>query len=301
MKKKILALSLSLVMAFGFSACGNQPATGSSSISDKQESSDTRESSQTQESSQAEGSMTLTDWYNSENRTALEDTLNNMFASSGMTFSVTVEEPDTMVYNYQYTEQLDLNGASQEDIDATYSASLDAAVATVISDINTYRDTYDLPLTTIRMTYLNADGSLIYSQDITEDYQSPSNDSEADASQAPAETYATLQDWMESEEADLTIETTNKILESSGMTIDLSADGNIFVYEYYVSDDLGLSSLTEDQLATAFSPMVEAQQSSIETLFSNFETAYGLTLGGVRFSFYSEEGTLLYSVDIANE
>ena len=75
----------------------------------------------------------------------------------------------------------------------------------------------------------------------------------------------------------------------------------IFVYEYYVSDDLGLSSLTEDQLATAFSPMVEAQQSSIETLFSNFETAYGLTLGGVRFSFYSEEGTLLYSVDIANE
>lgn len=36
MKKKILALSLSLVMAFGFSACGNQPATGSSSISDKQ-------------------------------------------------------------------------------------------------------------------------------------------------------------------------------------------------------------------------------------------------------------------------
>ncbi len=295
MKKKILALTLSLVMAFSLSACGNQSAAGSSSASDRQE------SSGTVESSESEGTMTLTDWYNSENRTALEDTINNMFASSGMTFFVTVEEPDTMIYNYQYTEQLDFNGVSREDINASYSASLDAGAATVVSDISTYRDTYGLPLTTIRMTYLNADGSLIYSQDITEDYQPSSDNDAADASQAPAVTYATLQDWMESEEADLTIETTNKILASSGMTINLSADGDIFVYEYYVSDDLGLSSLTEEQLATSFAPVVESQQASVETLFSNFETAYGLTLGGVRFSFYSEDGTLLYSVDIANE
>lgn len=299
-------------MALSFSACGNESAGQSVSASDQVESS-TEESSSEEPSSEepsseepsseepsSEESTTLTDWYNSADRTSLEDTINGIFESSGMTFFVTVEEPDTIIYNYQYTEQLDFSGASQEEIDASFAESLDAGAATIVSDISTYRTTYDIPLTTIRMTYLNADGSLIYSQDITEDYESPaaSGDNVSGTSDAA---YDSLQAWMESDEAALTIETTNKVLSSSGMTIDLSADGNVFVYEYYVSDELGMGDLTQEQLAASFDPVVESQRSSIETMFSTFETAYGLVLDGVRFTFFTEDGTELYSAEVANE
>lgn len=124
--------------------------------------------------------------------------------------------------------------------------------------------------------------------------------SAADASTSD-QAYATLQDWMESDEAALTIETTNQVIASTGMTLDLSADGNVFVYEYYVSDDLGLSALSEEQLAASLDPVVEANKDSVTTLFDNFESGYGLVLDGVRFTFFTEDGTELYSADIANE
>lgn len=302
MKKKVLALTLSLITALSFSACGNEPAGQSVSASDQVESS-TEESSSEEPSSEepsSEASTALTDWYNSADRTALEDTINGIFESSGMTFFVTVEEPSTIVYNYQYTEQLDFSGASQEEIDASFAESLDAGAAAIVSDISNYQTIYDIPLTTIRMNYLNADGSLIYSQDITEDYESPaaSGDNVPGTSDAA---YDSLQAWLESDDAALTIETTNQILASSGMTLDLSADGNIMVYEYYVSDELGMSSLTQEQLTASFEPVVESQRSSIATLFSSFETEYGLVLDGVRFTFFTEDGTELYSVEVANE
>lgn len=295
MKKKILALTLSLMMTLGFSACGSEPASGSSSDAGQQESS--------VEESSAEEISALAEWYNGSGRTELEDTINDMFNSSGLSFFVTIEEPGTIIYNYQYTEQQDLSGITQEDIDAAYTASLDAGVSAVISDISTYQTTYGIPLTTIRMNYLNADGSQIYSMDITEDYVPASGDDASDdvSFQLSTETYDSLQAWLDSPEAISNIETINEVLSSSGMTINLTADGNTLVYEYHISDELGLQNLTEEQLASSLDPVVEGQRSTIASLLDNIESSYGLVLDGVRFAFYAEDGALLYSSDIANE
>lgn len=295
MKKKILALTLSLMMTLGFSACGSEPASGSSSDAGQQESS--------VEESSAEETSALAEWYNGSGRTELEDTINDMFNSSGLSFFVTIEEPGTIIYNYQYTEQQDLSGITQEDIDAAYTASLDAGVSAVISDISTYQTTYGIPVTTIRMNYLNADGSQIYSMDITEDYVPASGDDASDdvSFQLSTETYDSLQAWLDSPEAISNIETINEVLSSSGMTINLTADGNTLVYEYHISDELGLQNLTEEQLASSLEPVVEGQRSTIASLLDNIESSYGLVLDGVRFAFYAEDGTLFYSSDIANE
>ena len=97
MKKKILALTLSLVMAVGFSACGNQSVDSQgggrpessgtpSDQSDAAQPSDSQESSDAQQPS--EEGMTLTDWYDTEDRKTLETTINNMFANQGLTFSI---------------------------------------------------------------------------------------------------------------------------------------------------------------------------------------------------------------------
>lgn len=135
MKRKFLALTLSLVLAFSFSACGG--------------------------SSEA----TLNEWYNGEARTTLENTINTLFAESGLTFFVTVEEPDVIIYNYKYTTQLDLSSVSQADIDAQFASSVDSAA--IQSDIKTYQSTYDLPVKTIRIKYLNADDTVIFTHDVT--------------------------------------------------------------------------------------------------------------------------------------
>lgn len=307
MKKKILALTLSLVMAVGFSACGNEPAenrgTGRqessgtpSDQSDAAQPSDSQESSDVQPPS--ESGTTLTDWYDTEDRKTLETTINNVFANQGLTFFVSVEEPDTIIYNYQYTEDFNSNGLSQEEIDAYFNSAMNSTAPTLVKDIATYRTAYDVPLTTIRMNYLNVDGSVVYSADIDENWEA----SEPSESTSNAGAYDSLQAWAESDEAALAAETTNNIISSTGLTVKFAADGNTLVYEYYVSDSLGLNTQSPEELATAFEPVVDQYRSSISSLFAEFESNYGLRLDGIRFVFYSEDGSAeLFSSEIPNE
>ena len=126
---------------------------------------------------------------------------------------------------------------------------------------------------------------------------SDTQESSDDSSQASN----SLQDWMESDEAKLVIDTTNKQLEGTGMSLGLSADGNIFVYEYYIADSLGLANLSEEETTAALNAQVDAQRDGINSLFSTFEESYGITLDAVRFQFFSEDGTELFSTDVTPE
>ena len=308
MKKKILAFTLSLVMAVGFSACGNQSADSQGSgrpessgtpsdQSDAAQPSDSQESSDAQQPS--EEGMTLTDWYDTEDRKTLETTINNMFASQGLTFFISVEEPDTVIYNYQYTDEFNLDGLSQEDIDTYFNSAMSSTAPTLVNDIATYKTAYGVPLTTIRMNYLNVDGSVVYSADIDENWEAsaPSEDTPSSVG-----AYDCLQAWAESDEAALAAEATNEIIASTGLTVKFAADGNTLVYEYYASDALGLDSQSPEELATAFEPIVDQYRSSISSLFDEFENNYGFRLDGIRFVFYSEDGSKeLFSSEIPNE
>ena len=99
----------------------------------------------------------------------------------------------------------------------------------------------------------------------------------------------------------MAIQESNDVLASSGMTVNISADGNVLVYEYYLSDDLGISELPEDQMEASFESTVESQKASITSLFENFESLYGLKLEAIRYSYFTEGGEELYSTDITNE
>lgn len=296
MKKRVLTLIMSLTMMLSVAACGSEPTDGRGSAPESQ-TPDVENS--LDETTSPEESSALADWYDGDDRKTLEDTINSMFESQGLSFAVSIEEPDTIIYTYKYLEQLDVSGLSQDDIDALFAQQLDMTATTLVSDIAQYRKTYDIPLTTIRVVYVNADGSQIYSQDITEDYESPSSSGQ---SSAPAGAYDSLQAWLESDEAVQTIEAANDMLASSGMTMNMSADGSILVYEYYVSDALGLSDVPEEDIAASFDASVESQRASIVSMFDSFESQYGLTLDAVRFAYYTEDGSkLLYSADITNE
>ena len=150
MKKRILALAMTLTMMLSIAACGSKPVDRNDS-DNRTDDTKTEESLEETTSQDEEEGSALADWYNSDDRKTLEDTISGMFESQGLTFFVEIEEPDTIIYNYKYTEQLDLEGLTQDDINANFDASMDDVAATVISDIGRYQSTYGIPLTTIRV------------------------------------------------------------------------------------------------------------------------------------------------------
>lgn len=111
----------------------------------------------------------------------------------------------------------------------------------------------------------------------------------------------TLADWLETDEAKQAESATNSALASTGMSVKLAADGDVFIYEYTLPDSDVYAGLSADDLATSFDPVIEANKSQLVSLFETFESEYGIKLSGARFTFLAADGTEIYSGDVANE
>ncbi len=123
----------------------------------------------------------------------------------------------------------------------------------------------------------------------------------AESSSQAEDKTMTLEDWLKTDDAKQAESATNSALASTGMSVKLAADGDIFVYEYTLPDSDTYSSLTADDLAAAFDPVIEANKAGLTSLFESFESTYGIKLSGARFTFLTADGTELYSGDVANE
>lgn len=135
-------------------------------------------------------------------------------------------------------------------------------------------------------------------------------DSAADESAAPADaaaaapssgtpgTYTDLQDWLaNSGDVALISATANHSLASAGITLDITADGNTLIYEYRLPDDSWIRSLSEEELAAAFTPMADSVGMSVDSIFSAFSEQYSLSIDAVRLLCRSQDGTELYRRD----
>lgn len=330
MKKITWALTLSLLLALSFSACGGQSgsendASQGTSLSPGQSGAEESGTGSGQDTGNDPGAgsfgqnmpnlsgiagledgslsfSSLTEWYNSETRTQLEDILNEFFseASSYTSFSYAIEEPDILIYNYQYTLPLSSLGMSHEEAAAFLAAYLQENRAAVISDIRGFQ-ALGIPLRLIRMNYLDTDGSLVYTTDVTEasGEESPDSPTLPGDSGTAAGIYGSLQEWMDSsEDASLTIQSTNQSLAATGITFDLAVEGNTLIYQYCLPDGFFTDGLAEEEQTAAFDSMVDAGSASAETVLAMFAEKYGLTLDAIRFTYYSKDGTVLYSRDV---
>lgn len=238
----------------------------------------------------------LTEWYDSQYRTALEEVTNEILNGLGESFFVTVQEPDVIIYNYQFTEQIDFSSVSREDLILAISGNLESSAASILeANIEDYRE-FGLPLNIIRMNYLNADGSLIHSQDISVD----SDGSLSPGDPAPSGQYASLQEWLGSEDAAGLAARINEQFAGLGLTFSHSADGNIYVYEFHITDDSAYRALSDEELASFFDSLVNAASNLSTDMSEMFSAAYGVRPGGFRYSFYGADGTLFYTRDTAD-
>lgn len=242
---------------------------------------------------------TVTEFYNSDVRVMLEDMLNQVFqelndlaeADVFPSISISVEEPDIVIYNYHCPEALDAAA-----IAANMEAGMEELVLAVQGDLQSFRS-HGIPIRIFRLNYLTADGSLAYTLDVTEDLD-PSRPAGSLGSGLPENPGESLQEWISSAEAAETVEAINHLLASTGITVSFAMDGNTLIYQYYLPSGHSYSDFTEEERNAAFDAMVDANTDSVRTMFTLFSEEHGLQLDAVRFTFYSSDGTELYSRDI---
>ena len=131
--KKVMALVLASCMTLFLAACGGKP--------------------------------TLAEWVESEDVTTAEDTINATSASTGMRAEFSAEGEDILVFSCTYLEQLPLDGTSQEDIETYFSSALSGITSTMDPMFTACEQATGVKLQCIRVKYINADGSEVYSYD----------------------------------------------------------------------------------------------------------------------------------------
>lgn len=246
-----------------------------------------------------EAFSTVTEFYNSDVRIILEDLMNQAFDEMNdivgtdmfRSVSIGVEEPETVIYTYQYGEILDTAA-----ITANLESNLEMLIRSTQNDIESYQS-YGIPAKIIRLNYLNADGALVYTLDITE-YLDPAGITVNPDSALTEGASGSLQEWLDSDEAAETVETINNLIASTGFTVSFAIDGNTLIYQYYLPAGLSFDDFTEEEREATFDAAVDANTDSVHTLFTMFAEEQGLVLDAVRFVVYSADGTELYSRDI---
>ena len=109
---------------------------------------------------------TLAEWVKSDEVKTVIDSIAS--SAEGMKIEFKADGEDVLVMSYTYEEQLDL---SDEEAKKTVEEYFDSALEQQASTFTNMRDEinkeYKLNVKTIRIEYINADGTMIFSKDIS--------------------------------------------------------------------------------------------------------------------------------------
>lgn len=262
--KKIFAALLVTVMAVSISAC-NSPTQTPSQVSGSSEAS---VASSEPESSVEESSVDSSKKYQSLDEFIKSDEAQQVVdqvqetAGDVMTFELLVEDGNKLIYQYTYNEQMDVDMDALKD-GVNSLTSMYASSAEAIEQMVNVEDPY------LVIRYMNADDTLIYEKAFNADSVEESSDDEPsydessydessddDASSYLTGTYASIEEYIQSDEAHQVIESTQETLEGVAVFDIKAEDENKLVYEYtYVS------AFNDDT--------VDAMSSSLEDTFSD--------------------------------
>lgn len=112
---------------------------------------------------------TLSQWVDSDEVAAVEEQINAAYAeaSLGLRVKFSADSEDVLVFSYIYEQYQNLAGLNQSEIDATFAGVLDSlgTSANMTSIFEECEKATDITLKYIRVQCVNADGTVIYSQD----------------------------------------------------------------------------------------------------------------------------------------
>lgn len=112
---------------------------------------------------------TLSQWVNSDEVAAGEEEINTLYAEAGLGLRVkfAADGEDILVFNCIHEQYQNLTGRSQSEIDAAFANELDALgmSTNVVSIFETCEKSTGITLKCIRVQCVNADGTVMYSQE----------------------------------------------------------------------------------------------------------------------------------------
>lgn len=312
MKKKICICILSLALAYTLTACGVRPpflfqgnsqmeslldsleeadgqaSPDSGNVSSLNSSRTASEASPSADTpSRSEDSLdSVSDWYESDDCATVARMLQATYKDT-LDFFFEVEEPGIIIYNYQYKEPI---GVDKATLQAYFDVELDKGSDTLISSIKNFRTINKVYVTTIRINYLDADGSLLYTKDFTEDYV-PGQTSD----QSSLSRYDSLEEWLESPEKELILKTSNAQA-GDGVIIDFLANGNTLIMDYTYTEQADFSGFTQDEMNDLFKAIVTPEFiEALNSSFRTFETDFKVPLDDIQVIYRNADGTVLYS------
>ncbi len=110
---------------------------------------------------------TLAEWVEGDKVTETERQLNELYQGSGIRAEFSIDGDDVLVFSCIYEQQLDFSGVTQETIDTTYATQLDALSPAMVPIFAECKEDTGVDLSCIRIKFVNADGTVIYSRDYT--------------------------------------------------------------------------------------------------------------------------------------
>lgn len=226
---------------------------------------------------------TLTKWYNSKDRINIEQQINDLNKAQGLKFFITVEEPDIIVYNFQYMS-LSFDSYERESMASLVESYVKATAPSCRSSIKQYRDTYHLPVNTIRMAYLDSDGNTLYSIDLDENYEPSVN--------LFTGRYNSLEDWLGSEDKESFVSVLNSSMEQIGLAIDFDTDGEMLILICRFTEQLDFSGFDPEEINAYFAEDLPSYLDK-EMLLESLNQGYGINIDNMRIQFKNADGALL--------
>lgn len=112
---------------------------------------------------------TLSQWVNSDDVASGEEEINAAYADAGLGLHVkfSADGEDILVFSCIHEEYQNLTGRTQNEIDSTFAEELDALgmSANIASIFEICEEATGITPKCIRVQCVNADGTIIYSQD----------------------------------------------------------------------------------------------------------------------------------------
>ena len=110
--------------------------------------------------------ISLVDWVESDEVKEITDSMDS--EGDGMKIEFKADGEDVLVMSYTYENQLDLSDEeAKKTVEEYFDSALEEQASTFTNMRDDINDEYKLSVKTIRIEYINADGSLIFSKDIS--------------------------------------------------------------------------------------------------------------------------------------
>lgn len=317
MKKafKFLAIFAAMaVMAFSAAACsnsseGSQPSAGSSvsaqqsqadeskdeqSSQDEESTEESSEEESSEEESSDEEKMTFAELFSEPQFRDKLNELQEQLTSSNpaLTCEITIEGDSTLLITMRFNEQQTI---IPSDL-TTLEKATDVAGTQFVSFIEGAEELTTTEDITVKVVYLNADGSSVYEKTYDKYFVPAEESSEPEESSNPIQTsgltpageFASLDDYINDPRVQAQMESAMETVKSNGLDMTYySEDGTKFVYDYRYTIDI-----TEAQKSAVVKSM-DSLSTTMAYVAKSIEDETGLTGISVITRYRDKDGNLI--------